>query len=99
MVSFMGKINVILVKVVERDGNKVMVEFESFCFDGFYYDGDKDDVVFVIRLERIKFYLVENVVFIEGIVDFVEYYGFFMEVVGFFGDIRIIVRMISDREV
>lgn len=97
--SFMGKTNVIPAKVVERDGNKVTVEFESFRLDGLYYDGDKDDVVLVIRPERIKLHPVENAVSIEGTVDLVEYYGFFTEVVGLFGDTRIIARTISDREV
>ncbi|AMQ18001.1 ABC transporter ATP-binding protein [Thermococcus peptonophilus] len=97
--SFMGKTNVIPAKVVKREGNKVTVEFESFRLDGLHYDGDGDNVVLVIRPERIKLHPVENAVSIEGTVDLVEYYGFFTEVVGLFGETRIIARTISDREV
>lgn len=97
--SFMGKTNVVPAKVVERNGNTVTVEFESFRLEGLHYEGDKDDVVLVIRPERIKLHPVENAVSIQGIVDLVEYYGFFTEVVGLFGETRIIARTISDREV
>ena len=97
--SFMGKTNVIPAKVVERDGDKVSVEFESYRLDGLTYTEDKDDVVVVIRPERIQLHPIENAVSISGKVDLIEYYGFFIEVVGMFGDTRIIARTISDRHV
>ncbi|WP_258084045.1 ABC transporter ATP-binding protein [Thermococcus thermotolerans] len=97
--SFMGKTNVIPAKVVERDGDKVTVEFEGIRLDGLYYTEKSDDVVIVIRPERIKLKPVENAVSFTGTVDLVEYYGFFIEVVGLFGETRIIARTISDRDV
>ncbi|WP_456450025.1 ABC transporter ATP-binding protein [Palaeococcus sp. (in: euryarchaeotes)] len=97
--SFMGKTNVIPAKVVERKGDRVSVEFESYRLDGLAYAEDKDDVVVVIRPERIQLHPIENAVSISGKVDLIEYYGFFIEVVGMFGDTRIIARTISDRHV
>ncbi|WP_457742060.1 ABC transporter ATP-binding protein [Thermococcus sp.] len=97
--SFMGKTNVIPARVVERNGDRVTVEFESFRLDGLYYTGDSDRVVLVIRPERIKLRPSENTVALEGTVDLIEYYGFFTEVVGIFGEIRMIARTISDKEV
>ncbi|ASJ13758.1 ABC transporter ATP-binding protein [Thermococcus radiotolerans] len=97
--SFMGKTNVIPAKVVERNGDRVTVEFEGIRLDGLYYTDESDDVVIVIRPERIQLKPVENAVSFTGTVDLVEYYGFFIEVVGLFGDTRIIARTISDREV
>ncbi|RLF77714.1 ABC transporter ATP-binding protein [Palaeococcus sp. (in: euryarchaeotes)] len=97
--SFMGKTNVIPAKVVERKGDRVSVEFESYRLDGLTYTEDKDDVVVVIRPERIQLHPIENAVSISGKVDLIEYYGFFIEVVGMFGDTRIIARTISDRHV
>ncbi|QDA31567.1 ABC transporter ATP-binding protein [Thermococcus indicus] len=97
--SFMGKTNVIPAKVVERNGDRVSVEFEGIRLDGLYYTEKSDDVVIVIRPERIKLKPVENAVSFTGTVDLIEYYGFFIEVVGLFGDTRIIARTISDREI
>ncbi|NJE29494.1 ABC transporter ATP-binding protein [Thermococcus sp. 18S1] len=97
--SFMGKTNVIPAKVVERNGDRVSVEFEGIKLDGLYYTDKSDDVVIVIRPERIKLKPVENAVSFTGTVDLIEYYGFFIEVVGLFGDTRIIARTISDREI
>ncbi|WP_010478896.1 ABC transporter ATP-binding protein [Thermococcus zilligii] len=97
--SFMGKTNVIPAKVVERNGDKVTVEFEGITLDGLSYTEKSDNVVIVIRPERIKLKPVENAVSFTGTVDLIEYYGFFIEVVGLFGDTRIIARTISDREV
>ncbi|NJE48452.1 ABC transporter ATP-binding protein [Thermococcus sp. 9N3] len=97
--SFMGKTNVIPAKVVERNGDKVTVEFESFHLDGLHYTEKSDNVVLVIRPERIKFRPGENTVSLEGTVDLIEYYGFFTEVVGLFGETRIIARAISDKEI
>ncbi|WP_297536690.1 ABC transporter ATP-binding protein [Thermococcus sp.] len=97
--SFMGKTNVIPAKVVDRQGDRVTVEFESFRLDGLHYSGDSDKVVLVIRPERIKLKPGENTVSLEGKVDLIEYYGFFTEVVGIFGETRLIARTISDREV
>ncbi len=96
--SFMGKTNVIPAKVVERDGDRVAVEFESFHLEGLHYTGDSDSVVLVIRPERIRLSPVENGVSLTGTVDLVEYYGFFVEVIGLFGETRLIARTISDRE-
>ncbi|NJE41789.1 ABC transporter ATP-binding protein [Thermococcus sp. GR6] len=97
--SFMGKTNVIPAKVVERNGDRVTVEFEGIRLDGLYYTEKSDDVVIVIRPERIKLKPVENAVSFTGTVDLIEYYGFFVEVVGLFGETRIISRTISDKEV
>ncbi|ASJ09535.1 spermidine/putrescine ABC transporter ATP-binding protein [Thermococcus siculi] len=97
--SFMGKTNVIPAKVVERNGDRVTVEFEGIRLDGLHYTEKSDDVVIVIRPERIKLHPVENAVSFTGTVDLVEYYGFFIEVVGLFGETRIIARTISDRDV
>ncbi|NJE10678.1 ABC transporter ATP-binding protein [Thermococcus sp. MAR1] len=97
--SFMGKTNVIPAKVVEREGDKVTVEFEGIRLDGLHYTDKSDDVVIVIRPERIQLKPTENAVSFTGTVDLIEYYGFFTEVVGLFGDTRIIARTISDREV
>ncbi|NJE05104.1 ABC transporter ATP-binding protein [Thermococcus sp. M36] len=97
--SFMGKTNVIPAKVVERDGDKVTVEFEGIRLEGLHYTEKSDDVVIVIRPERIKLKPMENAVSFTGTVDLVEYYGFFIEVVGLFGETRIIARTISDRDV
>ncbi len=97
--SFMGKTNVIPAKVVERNGDRVSVEFEGIRLDGLYYTEKSDDVVVVIRPERIRLHPVENAVSFTGTVDLVEYYGFFIEVVGLFGETRIISRTISDRDV
>ncbi|MCD6372041.1 MAG: ABC transporter ATP-binding protein [Thermococcus sp.] len=97
--SFMGKTNVIPAKVVERNGDRVSVEFEDIRLDGLYYTGESDNVVVVIRPERIKLKPIENAVSFTGTVDLIEYYGFFVEVVGLFGDTRIIARTISDREI
>ncbi|HDZ35740.1 MAG TPA: ABC transporter ATP-binding protein [Thermococcus sp.] len=97
--SFMGKTNVIPAKVVERNGDRVSVEFEDIRLDGLYYTGESDDVVVVIRPERIRLKPIENAVSFTGTVDLIEYYGFFVEVVGLFGDTRIIARTISDREI
>ncbi|AEK74003.1 ABC-type iron(III) transport system, ATPase component [Thermococcus sp. 4557] len=97
--SFMGKTNVIPAKVVERNGDRVSVEFEGIRLDGLHYTDKSDDVVIVIRPERIKLKPVENAVSFTGTVDLIEYYGFFIEVVGLFGDTRIIARTISDREI
>jgi len=36
---------------------------------------------------------------ITGKVDLIEYYGFFIEVVGLFGETRIIARTINDKDV
>ncbi len=97
--SFMGKTNVIPAKVVERNGDRVAVEFESFRLEGLHYTGKSDNVVVVIRPERIRLKPVENAVSLTGTVDLIEYYGFFVEVVGLFGETRIIARTISDKEV
>jgi len=97
--SFMGKTNVIPAKVVERNGDRVSVEFESFRLDGLHYTGESDNVVVVIRPERVRLKPVENAVSLTGTVDLVEYYGFFIEVIGLFGETRIIARTISDREI
>ena len=97
--SFMGKTNVIPAKVVERNGDRVTVEFEGIRLDNLYYTEKSDDVVIVIRPERIKLKPAENAVSFTGTVDLIEYYGFFIEVVGLFGDTRIIARTISDKEV
>jgi len=97
--SFMGKTNVVPAKVVERYDDRVSVEFESFRLDGLRYEGDSDNVVLVIRPERIKLKPGENTVALEGTVDLVEYYGFFIEVIGLFGETRLIARTISDKEV
>jgi len=97
--SFMGKTNVIPARVVERNGDRVSVEFEGIRLDGLHYTDKSDDVVIVIRPERIQLKPVENAVSFTGTVDLIEYYGFFIEVVGLFGDTRIIARTISDREV
>jgi len=97
--SFMGKTNVIPADVVERDGDKVTVEFEGIRLDGLHYTGESDKVVIVIRPERIRLKPVENAVSFTGTVDLIEYYGFFVEVVGLFGETRIISRTISDKEV
>lgn len=96
--SFMGKTNVIPARVVERDGDRVVVEFEHFRLDGLTYTEKSDNVVIVIRPERISLKPVENSISLTGKVDLVEYYGFFTEVIGLFGEIRIISRTISDRE-
>jgi ABC-type Fe3+/spermidine/putrescine transport system ATPase subunit len=95
--SFMGKTNVVPAKVVERNGDRVTVEFESFRMEGLHYTGDSDTVVLVIRPERIRLNPVENGVSLTGTVDLVEYYGFFVEVIGLFGETRLIARTISDR--
>ncbi|KUK17366.1 MULTISPECIES: ABC transporter ATP-binding protein [Thermococcus] len=97
--SFMGKTNVIPAEAVERDGDKVTVEFEGFRLDGLTYTGENDKVVVVIRPERISLHPIENAVSITGKVDLIEYYGFFIEVVGLFGEMRIIARTINDRDV
>jgi spermidine/putrescine ABC transporter ATP-binding subunit len=97
--SFMGKTNVIPGKVVERNGDWVSVEFENFRIDGLHYTDKSDNVVIVIRPERIRLTPVENAVVLEGTVDLVEYYGFFVEVVGLFGETRIIARTIGTRDV
>ncbi|WP_456366145.1 ABC transporter ATP-binding protein [Thermococcus sp.] len=97
--SFMGKTNVIPAKVTEREGDRVTVEFESFRLEGLTYSGERDDVVIVIRPERISLHPVEDAITLEGTVDLVEYYGFFVEVIGVFGERRIIARTISTREV
>ncbi|ASJ11054.1 spermidine/putrescine ABC transporter ATP-binding protein [Thermococcus sp. P6] len=97
--SFMGKTNVIPAKVVERNGELVSVEFEGMKLDGLRYSGESNDVVVVIRPERIRLKPSENAISLQGTVDLVEYYGFFIEVVGLFGDTRIIARTINDREV
>ncbi|WP_297420150.1 ABC transporter ATP-binding protein [Thermococcus sp.] len=97
--SFMGKTNVIPAKVVERDGDHVTVEFESFRLDGLHYTGKSDNVVVVVRPERIRLKPTENAVSLTGTVDLIEYYGFFVEVIGLFGEVRMIARTISDREV
>ena len=97
--SFMGKTNVIPAEVVEREGDRVTVEFEGIKLDGLHYTGKSDKVVIVIRPERISLKPVENAVSLTGVVDLIEYYGFFVEVVGLFGETRIISRTISDREV
>ena len=97
--SFMGKTNGIPAKVVERNGDRVTVEFESFRLDGLHYTDKSDNVVLVIRPERIRFKPGDNTVSLEGTVDLIEYYGFFTEVVGIFGETRIIARAISDKEV
>ncbi|ASA77800.1 ABC transporter ATP-binding protein [Thermococcus sp. 5-4] len=97
--SFMGKTNVIPAKVVERNGDRVTVEFEGIRLDGLHYTEESDNVVIVIRPERIQLKPAENAVSFTGTVDLIEYYGFFIEVVGLFGDTRIIARTISDREV
>ncbi|WP_461866667.1 ABC transporter ATP-binding protein [Thermococcus sp.] len=96
--SFMGKTNVIPARVVERDGDRVVVEFEHFRLDGLTYTEKSDNVVIVIRPERISLKPVENSISLTGKVDLVEYYGFFTEVIGLFGETRIISRTISDRE-
>ncbi len=97
--SFMGKTNVIPAKVVERHGDKVTVEFEHFRLEGLTYTDKSDKVVIVIRPERISLHPIENAVKLEGKVDLIEYYGFFIEVVGMFGETRIIARTISDKDV
>ena len=97
--SFMGKTNVIHAKVVERNGDRVTVEFGSFRFEGLHYTGEKDDVALVIRPERIHLKPVEDAVEMEGKIDLVEYYGFFVEVVGIFDDTRLIARSISTKDV
>ncbi|WP_048151793.1 ABC transporter ATP-binding protein [Palaeococcus ferrophilus] len=97
--SFMGKTNVIPAEVVERNGDRVTVEFEGIRLDGLHYTGESDKVVVVIRPERINLAPVENGVSMEGTVDLVEYYGFFVEIVGLFGETRIIARTISDRDI
>ncbi len=96
--SFMGKTNVIPAKVIKRNGDKVTVEFENFKLDGLTYTEKSDNVVIVIRPERISLKPVENSISLTGKVDLVEYYGFFTEVIGLFGETRIISRTISDRE-
>jgi len=95
--SFMGKTNVIPAKVVERNGDRVTVEFESFRLENLHYTGESDNVVIVIRPERISLKPVEDGVTLEGTVDLVEYYGFFIEVIGLFGETRIIARTIGSR--
>jgi len=97
--AFMGKTNVIPAEVVEREGDKVTVEFEGFRLGGLTYTGENDKVAVVIRPERISLHPVENAVSITGKVDLIEYYGFFIEVVGLFGERRIIARTINDRDV
>ncbi|ANF21855.1 ABC transporter ATP-binding protein [Thermococcus piezophilus] len=97
--SFMGKTNVIPAKVIERNGDRVTVEFEGIRLDGLYYTEKSDKVVIVIRPERIKLKPVEKAVSFTGTVDLIEYYGFFVEVIGLFGETRIISRTISDKEV
>ena len=97
--AFMGKTNVIPAEVVERDGDKVTVEFEGLRLDGLTYTGENDKVVVVIRPERISLHPIENTISITGKVDLIEYYGFFIEVVGLFGERRIIARTINDRDV
>jgi spermidine/putrescine ABC transporter ATP-binding subunit len=97
--SFMGKTNVIPANVVERNGDKVTVEFESFRLENLRYTGESDNVVIVIRPERVSLQPVEDGVTLEGTVDLVEYYGFFIEVVGLFGETRIIARTIGSRDV
>jgi spermidine/putrescine ABC transporter ATP-binding subunit len=97
--SFMGKTNVIPAKVVEREENKVTVEFESFRLDGLTYNEKNDNVVIVIRPERISLHPIENAVTLTGKVDLIEYYGFFIEIVGLFGEKRIIARTISDKDI
>jgi len=97
--AFMGKTNVIPAEVVEREGDKVTVEFEGLRLDGLTYTGENDKVVVVIRPERISLHPIENAVSITGKVDLIEYYGFFIEVVGLFGERRIIARTINDRDV
>ena len=96
--SFMGKTNVIPAKVVERDGDKVTVEFEHFRLDGITYTEKSDSVVIVIRPERVSLKPVENGISLTGKVDLIEYYGFFTEVIGLFGETRIIARTMADRE-
>jgi len=97
--AFMGKTNVIPAEVVEREEDKVTVEFEGFRLGGLTYTGENDKVAVVIRPERISLHPVENAVSITGKVDLIEYYGFFIEVVGLFGERRIIARTINDRDV
>ncbi|AIF69503.1 spermidine/putrescine ABC transporter ATP-binding protein [Palaeococcus pacificus DY20341] len=97
--SFMGKTNVVPAKVVDREGDKVSVEFESYRIDGLTYTEKSDDVVIVIRPERINLHPVDNAVSITGKVDLIEYYGFFIEVVGMFGNTRIISRTIGDKDI
>ena len=97
--SFMGKTNVIPAEVVEREGDKVTVEFENFRLDGLTYKDKSDKVVIVIRPERISLHPIENAVAITGKVNLIEYYGFFIEVVGLFGERRIIARTINDKDV
>lgn len=98
--SFMGKTNVIPARIVERSGDRVTVEFEHFRLEGLTYtDTDKSDkVVIVIRPERISLHPIKNAVKLEGKVDLIEYYGFFIEVVGMFGETRIIARTINDKD-
>jgi len=96
--SFMGKTNVVPAKVVERDGDRVTVEFGNYRLDGLHYTGESDSVVLVIRPEKVRLKPGDNTVGIEGTVDLVEYYGFFVEVIGIFGDVRMIARTISDKE-
>ena len=98
--AFMGKTNVIPAKVVERNGDRVTVEFGSFRLNGLHYTEKSDSVVLVIRPERIRLRPGENTVSLTGTVDLIEYYGFFTEIVALFEDeLRIIARTISDKEV
>ncbi|NPA47585.1 MAG: ABC transporter ATP-binding protein [Thermococci archaeon] len=95
--SFMGKTNVIPARVVDRAGDRVAVEFGSVRLDGLRYTGDSDEVVVVIRPERIRIAPGENTVSLRGKVDLVEYYGFFVEIIGIFDEHRIIARLMSDK--
>jgi len=95
--SFMGKTNVIPAEVVERNGDKVTVEFDGIRLDGLKYKGESDKVVVVIRPERIRVNPGDNTVSLRGKVDLIEYYGFFTEIIGTFNGHSIIARLMSDK--
>ncbi len=95
--GFMGKTNVVPADVVERDGDRVTVEFDGVRLDGLKYTGGSDKVVLVIRPERIRVRPSENTVSLKGKVDLVEYYGFFTEIIGIIGEYRVIARVMSEK--
>ena len=99
--DFMGKNNILPAKIIDVVNGRAVLEVLGHKISGIPAEnivGDYSNIYFSIRPEKVSLIPKEGMQAIEGKVDLVEYYGFFVEIVLRVEDIFFFVRVPDLRE-